>query len=276
MIEGFIGVVHLPPMPGDPLADTSTTFEDVRDFALRDAEALVQGGVDGVIIENFGSSPFAKGDAASRLPPHQVCTLALVARACVERFDVSVGVNCLRNDAHSAMGIAAASGAHFIRVNVHTSACLTDQGVIEGEAHETLRYRRALQAEGVQILADVLVKHGAPLVPTDPATAAEDCVKRGLADGIIVTGSGTGKAADPELLAQVRSGAQGKPLLLGSGLTVQNAKRYISHLDGAIVGTSLKRDGQLNAPVDSTRVLALADLLHTHWSRGSTTEERPS
>ena len=174
MIEGFIGVVHLPPMPGDPLADTSTTFEDVRDFALRDTEALVQGGVDGVIIENFGSSPFAKGDAASRLPPHQVCTLALVARACGERVDVSVGVNCLRNDAHSAMGIAAASGAHFIRVNVHTSACLTDQGVIEGEAHETLRYRRALQAERVQILADVLVKHGAPLVPTDPATAAKE------------------------------------------------------------------------------------------------------
>src|SRR5688500_8924943 len=154
-------------MPGDPRHRTGG-FEDVARLALADAEALAAGGADAILIENFGSAPFAKGTEGSRLPPHQVALMATIAAATVERFDLPVGVNCLRNDATSAIGIAAAVGLDFIRVNVHTGAYLTDQGLIEGEADRTLRYRRFLGGEHVTILADVLVKHARPLAPLDP------------------------------------------------------------------------------------------------------------
>jgi len=130
---GVLGVVHLPALPGDP-AHAGASFAEVERFAMKDAESLAAGGVAGIVLENFGSAPFPKGDAGSRMPAHHAATLAILARACVERFSLPVGVNCLRNDAISALGVAASSGAAFVRVNVHTGAYLTDQGVIEGEA----------------------------------------------------------------------------------------------------------------------------------------------
>ncbi len=252
-------------MPGDPLATSKTTFQKNRDFALRDAETLVAGGVDGLIIENFGSSPFQKGDAKSRIPPHQSSNIALIANACVKGFDIPIGVNCLRNDAYTAIGIAAASGADFIRVNIHTSTYVTDQGLIEGEAATTLRYRRELESS-VQILADILVKHAAPLVPTTPKLATEDCINRGHANGIIVTGAGTGKPIDPELLREVKAAAGDKPVLLGSGVTPENIEALGPYSDGAIVGSWLKQDGILQAPVSGDRVKRLVDQAKAFWN----------
>ena len=148
-----------------------------------------------------------------------------------------------------------------MRVNVHTGAYVTDQGLIEGEANRSLRYRRELGAENVEILADVLVKHAEPLVPVDPTTATEDTVKRGLADGVIVTGRATGQPVDRALLEQVSTVAGHASVLIGSGLTLENCSELGPYVDGAIVGTALKRDGQLFAPVDVDRVKAMAEAL---------------
>ncbi len=253
--RGLMGVVHLPPMPGDPRHQGAGGFAGVRELALADARALLAGGVDGLILENFGSTPFAKGTGAQRLPPHQVATLALLAHACKALAGQRpVGVNCLRNDALAALGVAAAAGLDFVRVNVHTGAAVTDQGLIEGEAASSLRYRLSLQAGQVRILADVLVKHAAPLVPTDPGAATEDALGRGLADGVIVTGSATGAPVDPALLQAVRAAAGERPVYVGSGLTPDNAGALLPLVEGAIVGTWLKRGGDVHAPVDEGRV----------------------
>lgn len=126
--RGLIGVIHVPPMPGDPLY-RGGGFDAVEGLALADAEALVTGGVGALLVENLGSAPYSKGTAGSRLPPHQVAFMALLVRSIASRFHVPVGVNCLRNDAISALAIAATAGARFIRVNVHTGAYVTDQGL---------------------------------------------------------------------------------------------------------------------------------------------------
>lgn len=226
--------------------------------AVADAEALREGGIDGIVVENFGSIPFAKGDAGSTLPPHQVAAITRAVLEIRQRFEGPIGVNCLRNDARSALGIAAATGANFIRVNVHVGAYVTDQGLIEGEAHMTLRSRAELGAE-VAILADVLVKHATPLAPLTPEDATEDTVKRGLADGVIVTGRATGAPVDAGLLAAVGRAAGSAPVYIGSGLTVEAASVLAPLCDGAIVGTAFKRDGQVRAPVDPVRVRALCE-----------------
>lgn len=241
-------------MPGDPHA--SGDFDSMIAHALADANALREGGVDGIVVENFGSVPFAKGDAASPLPPHQV---AAMTRAVLEIRDVyegPVGVNCLRNDAAAALGIAAATGADFIRVNVHVGAYVTDQGLIEGCAHATVRTRGQLNAK-VAILADVLVKHATPLAPVSAEDATEDTVARGLADGVIVTGRATGAPVDPDLLRRVGASAGSALVYVGSGLTPESASTLAPLCEGAIVGTAFKRDGQVRAPVDAERVRAL-------------------
>lgn len=251
--RGLIGVVHLQALPGDP-RNTSGSFDEAERAAMNDAEALARGGVDAIIIENFGSAPFSKGTEGHRIPPHQVAFLAIFARDCARLLGLPVGVNCLRNDAMSALGIAAAAGASFVRVNVHTGAYVTDQGLIEGEADRSLRYRASLGASGVRILADVLVKHAAPLAPLTVETAVHDCIDRGLADGVVVSGAATGAPVDVAVLREARAAAGSKPVLLGSGLTLARVDELVPLASGAIVGTSLKVGGQLHAPVDEGRV----------------------
>ena len=255
-IHGLIGVVHLLALPGDP-AHIEGGFAAAYARAKADAQTLVTGGVAGLIVENFGSAPFAKGCAGDPIPPHQAAALALVCHE-AKQLGVPVGVNCLRNDAHTALGIAAACGLDFIRVNVHTGAYVTDQGVIEGEAAKTLRYRSAIaEAGSIEIWADVLVKHAAPLAPLDPETATHDCLDRGLADAVIVSGAATGAPVDVALLDRVVAAAGTKPVVIGSGLTPHNAGRLLTRARAAIVGTWLKHDGIVRNPVDPERVRAL-------------------
>src|SRR5262245_26788377 len=142
--RGLIGVVHLPPMPGDPRG--SGGFASVLDAAKRDAEELARGGADAIVVENFGSAPFPKGTIDQPTPPHAIAALARAVDACRRAFGLPVGVNVLRNDVRSAIGIAAACDGAFVRVNVHVGAYVTDQGLIEGRAFETLRYRREIDA----------------------------------------------------------------------------------------------------------------------------------
>lgn len=257
--SGITGVIHVPALPGDP-ASQGAGFSDVLEFALRDLEALVSGGVDAIILENFGSAPFPKGDASARVEPHVVALLAILVERARGLCDLPIGVNCLRNDVISALGIAAASGANFVRVNIHTGAYVTDQGLIEGEAERSLRYRGRLAAHDVAILADVLVKHATPLAPVTATQATHDTLDRGMADAVIVTGSATGAGVDEALLTEVSDAAGGRPVLIGSGLSLENASTLAPLATGAIVGTAFKADGKVRAPVDAARVRALVDV----------------
>ncbi|MEI6828566.1 MAG: BtpA/SgcQ family protein [Synechococcaceae cyanobacterium ELA445] len=251
----LIGVVHLQPLPGAPL--WAGDLEAVLRAALADVEAYLEGGADGLIVENFGDVPFW-GD---RVPPETVASMARIATAVVARSPVPVGINVLRNDALAGLAIAQASGARFIRVNVLTGATVTDQGLLQGPAAELLRRRRLLGADGVRILADVLVKHGAPLAPLAMGEAVRDVLARGGADGVIVSGSGTGRATDPGDLEQARGAVAGAPVLIGSGATVETMATLAARCDGVIVGTALKHGGVLDQPVDPRRVRDLKRVL---------------
>lgn len=250
----LIGVVHLPALPGSPRSHLD--LDSCIEVARRDVVALVDGGVDGVIVENFNDAPFF----ASSVPPITVAAMAVICRELRRDIPVEMGVNVLRNDAAAALSIAVASGATFVRINVHTGAMLTDQGLIEGQAAETLRLRRALGAESVKIYADVLVKHAVALGPQRMADAVADAVERGLADAIIVTGTATGAAASP---ADVReaAGASGAPVYVGSGITAGNVTDYVPPAEGVIVGSWLKTHGIVANPVDIERVQALRRML---------------
>ena len=247
-----IGVVHLKSLPGSPRWGGSMT--DVVRSAVADAVAYEQGGANAVIVENFGDVPFTKG----RVPAETVAAMAVAGQAVRAAIKLPLGFNVLRNDPLSGLALCAACGGEFIRVNVHSGAMLTDQGLIEGDAFNTLRRRRELGLEHVAILADVHVKHAVPLGDQSLAEAARDTHERGLADALIVSGFGTGRPTDAADVRVVREACPGAIILLGSGVSAANVGDYLPFASGFIVGSSLKRGGRLMAPVDVRRVAALA------------------
>jgi membrane complex biogenesis BtpA family protein len=247
----FIGVVHLKPLPGAPRHQHKMT--EIIKLAVADALAYERGGAHAVFIENFGDVPFTRG----AVPPETIAGMSAVGCAVRAAVKLPIGFNVLRNDARAALALCAACGGDFIRVNVHSGSMLTDQGIIEGDAYHTLRYRSAI-APGTQIFADVHVKHAVPLGDWTLENAANDTLERGLADALIVSGTGTGRMADIADVETVRQVCASAKILLGSGVNAANTAQFLSVADGVIVGSSLKRDGQLTNPVDARRVAALA------------------
>jgi membrane complex biogenesis BtpA family protein len=158
------------------------------------------------------------------------------------------------------MAIATCVRAQFIRVNVLTGVMATDQGLIEGQAHHLLRYRRELGSD-VKILADVLVKHARPLGSPNLTTAVQETIGRGLADGIILSGWATGSPPSLEDLELATAAAKGTPVFIGSGATWENIPKLIQAADGVIVSSSLKRRGKIEHPIDPIRVSQFVDAM---------------
>ena len=249
-------MVHLQPLPGSPR--WGGDLERVLLSAEAEARVLERGGVRGIIVENFGDAPFRIG----RVPPETVSAMTLAVSRVRASVSVPVGINMLRNDAISGLAVATVTGAEFIRVNVHYGTMAADEGMVEGEAHETMRMRQSLGSK-VRVLADVLVKHAVPVGNPDLGLTAQETVRRGLADGLIVSGPATGQPTNSFDVSVVRKAVPGGFVLVGSGVDDSNVWRVLEHADGAIIGTSLKRDGIVSNPVDPARVERLAEIFET-------------
>ena len=251
-----IGMLHAPPLPGAPRCELDLSA--IVEFVLRDAELLVAAGVHGLLLENFGDVPFYP----QHVPASVVAQMTHLAAQVRARFDLPLGINVLRNDGRAALAIAHAVGADFIRVNVLCSARVTDQGLIEGIAHDLLRDRVSLGAQSVRVLADVDVKHSAPLGAARPIEyEVADTLERGGADAVIVSGSGTGRPTDINQFRQAKSAAGDAPVFVGSGVTTATIRDFLPYADGFIVGTAIKVDGVATNPVDPARVRALLQAL---------------
>jgi membrane complex biogenesis BtpA family protein len=242
-----IGVLHLLPLPTSPRWQGD--LQTVIDRAEQEATALASGGVHGIIIENFFDAPFTKGP----VDPAVVSVMGLVVQRLQTLITVPIGINVLRNDARSALAIATCTGAAFIRVNVLTGVMATDQGLIEGCAHDLLRYRKEL-GSSVKILADVLVKHARPLGSPNLTTAVQETLHRGMADGVILSGWATGSPPSLEDLELAKAAAGEHPVFIGSGADWENIGTLMKAADGVIVASSLKRQGDINQPIDPIRV----------------------
>lgn len=246
----LIGMVHLQALPGSPRY--AGDLKTIEHQARTDAETLAKAGFDAIIVENFGDAPFFPG----AVPSETVAAMtALIARI-ADQINLPLGVNVLRNDAIAALSISAATGAQFIRTNIHTGVILTDQGLIQGQAHTVLRHRQHL-GHPTAILADIDVKHGHLLVDVPLSELIVETESRGLADGLIVTGKMTGMAASSADVECARKNSAQTPLLVGSGISAQNLERYWHWADGFIVGTAIKKNGLVTNPVEGTQAVAL-------------------
>ena len=243
----IIGVVHLLPLPTS--ARWGGSLKAVIERAEQEATALAAGGIDGIIVENFFDAPFTK----DQVNPAVISAMTLIVDRLMNLVVVPVGINLLRNDAKGALAIASCVNAQFIRVNVLNGIMATDQGLIEGNAHEILRFRRELGSD-IAIFADVLVKHARPLGTPNLTTAVQDTIERSLADAVILSGWATGSPPTLEDLELATAAAKGTPVLIGSGANWDNIGQLMQAADGAIVASSLKRQGIINETIDPIRV----------------------
>ncbi|NBV51042.1 phosphorybosylanthranilate isomerase [bacterium] len=246
-------MLHVPALPGSPFYQGN--WKNLLEFVLRDAETLQQGGVDGLFIENYGDLPFYP----EQVPHETVAHLAVIARQVVQTTGLPLGVNVLRNDAFSALAVAKAVGARWVRVNILTGARLTDQGIVQGKAHDLLRYRKKIGASDVKIVADISVKSSYAIANRSLEAEVEETVLRSGADGLIVSGASTGKPVSPRVLQTVKELAGSLPVWIGSGAHPKNVKSMSRWADGFIVGSSLKP--RLDAPIEKKRVQTLIHAL---------------
>ncbi len=253
-IPHLVGMVHLLPLPGSPRFGGSVS--DVVARAVSDASTLRHAGFPAVIVENYGDSPFF----ADSVPAETIAGVTAAVTAVRQAVDdLVIGVNVLRNDALAGLGVAAATGAEFIRVNVLTGIMYADQGPVVGNAAEVLR-TRARVAPWAEIWADVMVKHATPPPGLDIARAASDTLERGLADAVVVSGPGTGQEPDLTDLERVRAVVPSGRVAVGSGASMENLSLLAKVADTVIVGSATKTDGDANNPVDVHRAERFVEL----------------
>jgi len=253
--KSLLGMVHVGGFPGTPRA--SQAIGDIVGRAQDDAASLAEAGFDGLIVENMHDVPYVHG----RQGPEIVAGMTRSVLGVMEASPgLAVGVQVLSGGNHEALAIAQATGAGFIRCENFVFAHVADEGLLErAEAGPLLRYRKAIGAEQVSILADVKKKHASHALTSD--VTLDEAVRAAAyfgADGVVVTGTATGLAADPE---HVRAAALASelPVVVGSGVTTENVEAMLAHADAVIVGSSIKHDGHWTNAVDPERAKAFVE-----------------
>ena len=238
----MIGVVHLKALRS---RFTRRIRADIAAIAVEHARAMVDNGVNGLIVENFGDVMFQKRGGG-------YCSDHLYRFEIARAVDVPMGF-CVPERAIASLAIAKALDSAFVRVPYYTETSIVDAGMMDSIAAEALRYRKNIGCSA-KIFADVHIKHSYPLAQRPIELAAEDCWHRGLADAVIITGLKTGGATDPEDVKRVRRALPDLPLLVGSGVTEKNVSDYIDYVDGIIIASSLNIDGKVENGPDPARI----------------------
>jgi len=244
-----IGMVHCLPLPGT--YGFGGDCEAIYRQAVADAVTLEQCGVDAVIVENMGDTPFAV-----QLDKAQIASLSVAASKVRDAVSIPVGIDAAFNDYETSLSLAYAIGAQFVRVPVFVDTVEFYGGFIRPCARECMNFRKSLNAQDILVLADIQVKHTNLVLPHVTAERAAKDAEGCFADALIVTGSSIGQETPIEMIARVKKAVK-IPVIAGSGVNAHNIKDQLDIADGAIVGSSLKAGGELSNPISAELVSEL-------------------
>lgn len=243
----IIGMLHLIPLPGSPVYD-GTGLKPVIERALKEAETLVAGGINALEVENYNDPTYFPDDA----PAETIASLSIVAHEIHKAFpQIPLGI-CLLADPQASIAVAHASGAKFVRATFFTEASVDVSGLALRRPHGIMRYRKFLDPS-IKLFADIHIKHSAPLAMRPIEESAYDAAYF-LADAVILSGKHTGFQTPIEDVKKVRKVLPNFPIFIGSGTRKENVEELLQFATGAVVGTSLKYDGNTENTVDLNRV----------------------
>ncbi|WP_321310721.1 BtpA/SgcQ family protein [Marinifilum fragile] len=246
--KSIIGMVHVQALPGTP--NNKRSIEEICEIAVQEAKTYEEAGLDAIMIENMHDVPYLKGAVG----PEITASMAVVAKAIREAIDLPLGIQILAGANKEALAVAKAANFQFIRAEGFVFGHVADEGYIDSCAGELLRYRKAIGAENVKIFTDIKKKHSSHAITADvdideTAKAAEFF----LSDGLIVTGSSTGKAVYLHELKSLKDKVQ-IPVLIGSGITADNLEEYWNYASSFIVGSHFKENGFWKNPISKDRL----------------------
>lgn len=239
-----IGMVHLLPLPDSPKYEYD--IESIFMRALKDAQVLMEGGIDGILIENAGDTPFC---LPNNIGCATIAAVAVITDRIRQATALPVGINIAYNANKAALGAAVASGASFIRSTGWVNGYYSAGGFIEPQAPEATRYQKMIGGTHIQIYADVMVKNGSHFFLNDKTIEemSKDIQSAG-ASAVVVTGRTTGEIPDISGIDKVKK-AINIPLIVGSGATAANVEDFLPVADGFIVGTHFREEGKMDRPV---------------------------
>jgi membrane complex biogenesis BtpA family protein len=252
----IIGMVHLRALPGSPLYNSAAGMNKIVGIAVEEARKLEAAGVDGVQVENIWDFPYLKG---TDIGMETVAAMAVVASKVKDAVKIPIGINCHLNGGMQALAVAQSVGAQWIRVFEWVNAYVSHVGITEGIGGQLARYRSYLHAENIRFFCDVNVKHGSHFIISDRSIAeqAHDAESQG-AEALIVTGFETGKAPTADKVREFKDSVN-TPVLVGSGITAENAAELLQYADGAIVGSYFKTNNNWKNPVDGQKARTFMD-----------------
>ena len=243
-------MVHVGALPGTP--KNAHTIQEIIEAASSDAKKLEQGGVDAIMIENMHDRPYLNREVG----PEIVAAMSAVATRLRQVVNVPLGIQILAGANKQALAVAHAAGFDFIRAEGFVFGHLADEGMMNSDAADLLRYRKQIGAENIKIWTDIKKKHSSHAISADVSIC--DMAKAAgffLADGVIVTGNATGEEASIKDVQAVIEAVR-LPVLIGSGITEQNIADFWPYADAFIVGSSFKYDGDWQNEVELERVQA--------------------
>lgn len=240
-LPSVIGMIHVRPLPGSPRYQKESVASIV-DHAVREAELFVKGGVDAILIENMHDIPYMNRSVGPEITASMAAVAVGVRNICPT--STPCGLQILAGCNREAMAVAKATGLQFIRAEGFVFAHVGDEGTINSDAGELLRYRRAIDANDVLVLTDIKKKHSSHSITQDiDLTEYAKAAQFFLTDGVIVTGNSTGDPASPADVSSVVDNVHDMPVLVGSGVDSANVHQY-SHAHALIVGSHFKTDGR--------------------------------
>ncbi|MBQ6655128.1 MAG: BtpA/SgcQ family protein [Erysipelotrichaceae bacterium] len=247
-----IGMVHLKPLPSSP--DYGGDLEEIYRAAEADLKALIEGGANAVIIENFGDIPYA---------PHNdliVCTaFTSIATRLRALTDMPMGINIQFNDYEAEWAVAYSCNMDFIRVECFAESRVGPNGEFAACGPQLMRLKGRYPKD-IALLCDVQVKHTFPLVD-QPVDFTIESIIEGGGDALICTGITTGKSPEVSDVEKMKKMSHGLPVIVGSGVNAATVREFMKVADGAIIGSSFKKDGKVLNPIDKDRVAELMSQL---------------
>ncbi len=251
--KAIIGMIHVGALPGTP--NYGGSLAQVVDKAVTEAEIYTAAGIDVLAIENMHDIPYLN----RRVGPEIVAAMTVVGQAVKQTSGLRCGIQILAGANDAALAVALAAQLDFIRAEGFVFAHTADEGIINADAGALLRYRRQIEAKDILILTDIKKKHSAHALTADVSLAeTAHAAEFFLSDGVIVTGAATGQPAEVDDVAQVQAAVE-IPVLVGSGVTVENVHRFLPVADALIVGSTFKTDGRWSSPLDAGRVRAFME-----------------
>ena len=248
----IIAMCHLNALPGDPYFDQKGGMKAVIEWARKDFLSLQNGGVDAVMFSNEFSLPY--------LTKVETVTTAAMARVIGElmpEIQIPFGVNVLW-DPTASLDLAVSVGAKFVR-EIFSGVYASDFGMWDTNCGEVVRHQYKIGAQDVKLLFNIVPEAAKYMADRDIVEIARSTVFNHRPDALCVSGLTAGSETDAQTLKKVKQSVPETIVFANTGVRPQNVKEQLSIADGAVVGTTFKKDGKFENHVDQGRVKNFMD-----------------